>query len=233
MFVRSLRRLPFAPLVALLIVGTLIAGVAPALLPIAQAAATVIIDDPLQGRTSGQLDGPGQFVAGGWRSTGGQIRYETGRLITNGAFEATLSGYTVPTQGREKARPLRCWETPGGYTHHSETGSFWNWRVGSGYEVFKLLASPQGGDPIDGVPARKEARVGDAAVVNDGQPHRYRVEWRHGTVSFFLDDTHLQTWHFPRFAVSACTIGRDNWYGVTQVVLRSTLCALLSPVALA
>ncbi|MBN1541401.1 T9SS type A sorting domain-containing protein [candidate division KSB1 bacterium] len=171
----------------------------------------ILFDDPLNNGTSGELRGAGEFIpGGGWRSTGGNIVYDTGRQLTNGVFEATLRGWTAPAGGVIKSHPLSGWEAIDQYTHYAQTGSFWNWRIGTGYDAFKVLAAP------DSISTRVEARVGSQEAVNDGQPHVYRVEWKEGTVRFIFDDSVLQEWSFDRFSIRSFTVGKDDFYPLTD-----------------
>ncbi|HDQ44273.1 MAG TPA: hypothetical protein ENN17_02075 [bacterium] len=170
-------------------------------------AEVTLVSDTLSGHTTGIQDGTGEFLpGGGWRSTGGKILYDLGYPVINGVFEIHLSGWTAPAQGAEKSHPLSGWEHANAFTHWDQAGSFWNWRIGTGYHPFKVLARP------DTLSPREEARVGDNDRVNDGFPHRYRVDWNSGTVSFYFDDTLLQRWTFDRFALRYFTLGRDDWY---------------------
>lgn len=184
-------------------------------------AENVLIYDPLFGSTVlGVQDGAGEFVVGGgWRSTGGKIVYDAGGPITDGYFEAKMRDWTAPAQGADKSHPLAGWETKDSYGHYLEPGSFWNWRIGTGYEPFKVLAAPQGID------TRQESRVGSSDAVNDGLPHVYRVEWKNGEVKFLFDGQVLNTdclsppppcWTYNRFQVRYFTIGTDDQYVPTN-----------------
>lgn len=200
----------------IVIIGTMLTALPgrPAL-----AAEQLLVSDPLNGRTIGRTIGRGgEFVAGGgWRSSGATIVFDAGQQVTNGFFEATMRGYTVPAQGASKSHPLSCWENNNTFTHGSEPGAYWNWRIGTNYEVFKVLASYQGIDALPNDPfPRKEARVGSPSLVNDGRPHVYRVEWSAGSVSFLIDGTLLKRFDLPRFSVRYCTIGIDRWYPATN-----------------
>ncbi|MFH1378061.1 MAG: DUF4038 domain-containing protein [Planctomycetota bacterium] len=171
---------------------------------------TILVNDPLNGTTIGTADGSGAFTDGGWKSTGGRIIYDAGKQITDGYFEAKMWGWTAPAQGTDKSHPLSGWETEGQYGHYLEDGCFWNWRIGTGYDPFKVLATPVGLD------SRVEARVGSNSAVNDGQKHVYRVEWKSGVVSFWFDGVKLQQWTFDHFTQQYFVIGRDLQYGITN-----------------
>ena len=171
---------------------------------------STLIDDPLSGSTVGTQDGSGAFTDGGWRSTGGRIVYDAGTLIEDGYFEAKMWGWTAPASGADKSHPLSGWQTEGQYGHYLEEGCFWNWRIGTGYNPFKVLASPAGLD------SRVEARVGSNSAVNTGTPHVYRVEWKDGKASFFFDGAKLQEWTFGSFKLRYFVIGRDLQYGITN-----------------
>ncbi|MBN1780191.1 T9SS type A sorting domain-containing protein [bacterium] len=171
----------------------------------------LLLEDTLTDSTIGQSDGPGQFIpGGGWKSTGGKIVYDAGHPVSAGYFEATMRGWTAPAQGIDKAHPLSGWEFENQYTRIDQQGSYFNWRIGTGYYPFKVLAKP------DASGTRQEARVGNVSMVNDGQPHVYRVAWQDGRVTFSLDGIHLISWTFPRFRMRYFTIGRDDWYGITN-----------------
>lgn len=167
----------------------------------------ILINDDLAGSTLGVIDGNGLFTAeNGWHSTGGKIVYDAGAPIQNGYFEISMRGWNAPAQGTNKVHPLSGWENPDAYTHWIQPGSFWNWRIGTGYNPFKVLAAP------DSIPTREEARVGNNAHVNDGESHIYRVEWKNGEVRFLFDDVLLQSWQFDRFVLQYFLIGRDDMY---------------------
>jgi hypothetical protein len=172
---------------------------------------TTLVDDPLDGSTTGaEMDG-GEFLdEGGWRSTGGRIIYDAGRVITDGYFECTMRGFTTPAQGIDKYHPISGWEVEGDYSHHTQPGSFWNWRIGTGYNPFKVLAASQGGG------TRVESRVGNNDAVNRRDLHTYRVEWRDGLVRFLFDGEELQQWTFDRFAMRHFTIGSDDQYDISD-----------------
>lgn len=178
--------------------------------PVATATITVepaIVFDPLRGMTHGRAMGKGEFLpGGGWRSAGGLIVYDAGRPIADGYFEVTMRGLEVPAKGVDKTHPLAGWETKNGFGHYEEKGSFWNWRVGTGYEAFKVLAAPKA------IATRVEERVGSAAAVTDGKPHVYRVSWKGGKLDFFFDGRELRSWTFERFQLQYFTIGHDLQY---------------------
>jgi len=139
---------------------------------------------------------------------------DAGKVITNGYFEARMSGWSAPAQGADKSHPLAGWERQGKYSHHTQPGSFWNWRIGQNYDAFKVLAAPRA------IATREEARVGAAAAVNNGKVHTYRVEWKKGHVSFYFDGQLLKEWRFDRFAIRYFTIGKDDQYPTTNPAPR-------------
>lgn len=159
-----------------------------------------IISDPRRPGLDDVLGGDGG------EAPRGQMKViDMGKITENGWFEAKMDSWTAPAQGADKSHPLAGWEKVG-YGHHKQKGSFWNWRIGKGYQAFKVLAAPQG---IEG---RQEARVGDPGAVNDGRPHVYRVEWSGGNVKFLFDGQVLKTFKFKRFAIRYFTIGKDEQY---------------------
>ncbi len=171
----------------------------------------LLIEDALIDSTLGDSEGPGRFIeGGGWQSSGGKIIYGTGHPIDHGYFEATMRGWTAPAGGKSKAHPLAGWEIRDQYTRVDQQGSYFNWRIGTGYNPFKVLAKPVAGG------TRLESHVGSNSMVNDGQPHVYRVAWQNGRVRFSLDETLLVEWTLPRFVLQYFTIGRDDWYGITD-----------------
>lgn len=178
--------------------------------PVATARFTIepaVVYDPLKGLTLGRPMGKGDFVpGGGWRSAGGLIVFDAGHPITDGYFEVTMKGLEVPAKGVDKTHPLAGWESKNAYGHYMETGSFWNWRVGSGYEAFKVLAASRS------IGTRVEERVGSAAEVNDGKPHVYRVSWKEGRLEFHFDGKELKSWTLDRFQLQYFTIGHDLQY---------------------
>ncbi len=170
-------------------------------------AEVTLVSDSLSGGTIGVLEGTGEFLPeGGWRSTGGKILYDAGYPVTSGLFEIRMSGWTAPAQGVDKSHPLSGWEHADAFNHWDQSGSFWNWRIGTGYNPFKVLARP------DSQSVREEARVGENAKVNAADSHLYCVIWDSGSVAFYLDDDLLQSWTFGRFFLQYFTIGRDDWY---------------------
>ena len=188
-------------------------GAAAALLAGAALADEVLVDDPLDGGSLGvaEGDGGGEFVdGGGWRSGGGRLVYDAGRPLSDGYLEATMRGWTAPAQITDKSHPLNGWESPDAYTHHEQPGSFWNWRIGTGYHPFKVLAASEGGG------TREEARVGDEAAVNAADSHSYRVEWRDGTIRFLFDGGVIQEWAMERMVLRHFTLGTDDLYPPTQ-----------------
>ena len=100
--------------------------------------------------------GQESFVADqGWRSQGGSIVFDAGRVLEDGWFECTMSGWFPPASGADKSHPLSGRENANQFNHYDQLGSFWNWRIGTGYFPFKVLAAPQT------IESRVEARVGD------------------------------------------------------------------------
>jgi hypothetical protein len=95
------------------------------------------------------------------------------------------------------------------YGHYMEQGSFWNWRVGKGYETFKVLAASQA------ISTRVEARVGTQSMVNDGKPHVYRVSWKEGKLEFSVDGTILETFSMSKMQIQYFTVGHDFQYSET------------------
>ena len=178
--------------------------------PVACATFTIepaVVFDPLRAKTNGRLMGKGEFLAaGGWRSAGGLLVYDAGRPLTDGYFEVTMRGLEVPARNVDKTHPLAGWETKNSYGHYEEKGSFWNWRVGTGYEAFKVLAAPKS------IGTRVEERVGTPAAVNDGKPHVYRISWKNGKLDFLFDGKELRSWTFDRFQLQYFTIGHDLQY---------------------
>lgn len=166
-----------------------------------------VVYDPLKGFTLGRPMGKGEFQpGGGWRSSGGMIIYDAGRPITDGYFEVTMRGLEVPGREVDKTHPLAGWESKNGYGHYAEQGSFWNWRIGAGYEAFKVLAASKS------IGTRVEERVGAPALVNDGKPHVYRVSWKGGKLDFLFDGKELRSWTFDRFQLQYFTVGHDLQY---------------------
>ncbi len=174
-------------------------------------AETVLVNDPLNQSTVGVEDGSGVFhTDGGWYSTGGKIVIDAGQLITNGYFECQMRGWTAPAQGVDKSHPLSGWENKDQYGHYLQTGSFWNWRIGTGYNPFKVLAAPQSID------TRVEARVGSNDAVNGADSHTYRVQWNNGNIKFIFDGNEINQWTFNRFAERYFCLGRDDQYGISD-----------------
>ncbi|MBN2105656.1 T9SS type A sorting domain-containing protein [bacterium] len=171
----------------------------------------LIVQDALKDSTTGLLQGAGIFLTkGGWRSAGGKIIFDAGHIIKNGYFEATMRGWTAPAQGVKKSHPLAGWEIKDQYTRMDQQGSYFNWRIGSNYNPFKVLAKPIAGG------ARLEEHIGTNSMVNDGKPDVYRVEWNDARVTFSLDGITLISWQLSRFQLQYFTIGKDDWYELTN-----------------
>ena len=181
------------------------------IVPIILTAQIEILSDPLDGSTIGQQMGNGDFMTGGgWRSQGGKIVYDAGRILESGSFEAVMRGWTAPAQGAEKSHPLSGWEVADLYTHWIQTGCFWNWRIGSRYNPFKVLAASEG--------TRLDTwwEIATNDMINDGLPHLYKVAWASGNVTFYLDSDSLHQFEFNTFRLRYFTIGVDDMYGPTD-----------------
>jgi hypothetical protein len=174
----------------------------------------ILLTDSLYFTTKGTQIGELEFLHdSGIRSFGGQIVYDAGKLLQNGSFEVKMKGWTAPAQGIEKSHPISGWENKDQYTHYSQKGSFWNWRIGEGYEPFKVLAAPMGID------TRQELRVGSLSMVNEKGTdvwHDYKVTWKNGKVDFFLDGVHIGYFKFNRFVSRYFLIGKDSQYGISN-----------------
>ncbi|NQT27469.1 PKD domain-containing protein [candidate division KSB1 bacterium] len=170
----------------------------------------ILISDPLDGSTVGQQAGNGEFVTGGgWRSLGGKIVFDAGQILESGSFEAIMRGWTAPAQGTEKTHILSGWEEADAYTHWIQPGSFWNWRIGSRYSPFKVLAA------YDSITTREDTwwSIATSEMINDGQSHLYKVAWDAGNVTFYLDADSLHMFEFPFYKMRYFTIGVDDMYG--------------------
>ncbi|MFC1848716.1 hypothetical protein ACFL27_00785 [candidate division CSSED10-310 bacterium] len=168
------------------------------------------IDDALDGSTTGTQTGDGVFVdGGGWYSTGGRILYTASSQITRGYFEAKMRGWTAPARNCDKSHPISGWEYPVIDIHY-QPGSFWNWRIGSNYNPFKIFAASQA------LKTREDAEVGSNAAVNAKDEHLYRVEWRDGVVKFIFDGQLLYTFNLSRHVLQFFSIGRCDFYCVTD-----------------
>ena len=74
-------------------------------------------------------------------------------------------GWRPPAGGIDKSHPLSGWENADQFGHYEQQGAFWNWRIGTGYHPFKVLAAPQT------LETRVEARVGDEDELPNEDPH--------------------------------------------------------------
>lgn len=172
----------------------------------------VVIDEALNGKTAGRIEGAGEFVAGGgWRTQGGLLIFDAGRAIEEGYFEATVSGMTFPSWGADKSSMFSGWEG-NSFDPGKEQGSFWHWRTGS-QDVLKALAAP------DGPGTRRERGFGPDIYrrLNDGQPHRFRVAWQNGRVEFAVDGEVLHAFQFPRMSLRYFTIGKERGGAGAQI----------------
>lgn len=174
----------------------------------------VLLVDSLIFSTRGTVNENIEFIKeGGIRSLGGKIIFDAGKNIQNGSFEVKMKGWTAPASGIDKYHPISGWENKDQYTHYAQNGSFWNWRIGEGYEPFKVLAAPLG------INTRAESRVGSLAMINaEGVDkwHTYKVTWRKGKVEFLLDNKLIGGFTFNRFVNRYFLIGKDNQYDISN-----------------
>lgn len=170
-----------------------------------------LVHDRLSGKTKGEIRGDVEFLKdGGIRSRGGYIVFDAGKELTSGYFEAKISHWTAPAQNIAKSHPLSGWQNKDQYTHNVQRGAFWNWRIGTGYKPFKVLASPRG------IEQREEKRCGEIEKVNWKltEKHLYRVEWQNGNVRFLFDGKEISAFKFESFTLRYFTAGKDEWYGI-------------------
>lgn len=177
----------------------------------AHAAEHPLIDDALNGRTKGDVEGKGEFVSsGGWRSQGGRILFDAGRAVEDGYLEISAEGLAAKALSPDKSHLLSGWESPT-YNQDLEMGAYWNWRTGTGYAPFKVLASYRGPDLRE----EKSTPVADSELRARAM-HVFRVSWSGGRIEYRLDGALLHAWNFPRMSVRYFAIGSDRKYPAVQ-----------------
>ena len=201
------------------LVGTARTCIAIGLLLAPNAGAKVLIDDPLSGKTLGQLDGKGKFTSEGWETTGGKIIYYTDKPLASGAFEVEIKGFkTVPRMDKqpskiEKAHIVGFSE--GKSIKRKGEGNYIYIRVGH-YEAYKLAVS----SPVEDE-HRRESRRGTAIRDADKWIH-YRIVWDPKTgVDFLIDGKkiHTQDNRFPE--LEAFAIGNAGYKHVPGATYRN------------
>lgn len=177
---------------------------------------TALLCDVLDGSTSGARDG-GSFSGGGFRAPG-QIVWDLGRHLTEGAFQVELLDWdpssSSPQHRHDKQHILNLYESSHGAAHSADSDGtgFFNVRTGVVYnELFKFLSSTRGFDE------REESRLSPPnGQVDPGQPHTVRVEWSGATISVFLDGQRLRTHQHGRsLRLRYVFLGTDNSPGDT------------------
>ena len=200
------------------------------------AAAQVVLDDPLNGSTSGSQSG-GQFVSGGGWQAGQQIQWDLGKVLTEGALSVQVTNWNPNSDSAQhqfdKQHIINMYEAAHGSPHQSDAdvpkGAFWNIRTGASYDnLFKFLSSTAGFDPPPA--GRDETRVmKPLGFIDPSQTYTIEVKWSlNGDVSTYLDGQPLVTHdHGTPLRLRYVFIGTDNappgTYGPQKDVIYKNL----------
>jgi hypothetical protein len=177
--------------------------------------ADVFLDDPLNGGTSGTMDG-GEFVPGGGWKAPRQIKWDLGTYLTEGVFTVQLTNWdpsaASPQHRYDKQHILAMYEAAHGSPHKSDTDSpktgWWVVRTGANYNsLFKFKSSTYGWDEAD--ETRNSPPHGP---IDPAKTYTIKVEWKPGgKVTIFLDGEALCSHQHPRpLRLRHVFIGTDN-----------------------
>ena len=168
----------------------------------------LVVDDPLTGgTTTGVRDnGPGQFVAGGWRVTGASdnIRYTPEIPIEAGAIEFDVTGL--------------CFDDTREQNHRGQILSMYDASFGDPRHVyapdvrlnpFKFVLQRNGRDEeayfanhlklimnTDGVNQFEDYSSVGPFPWDESKTYRMRLEWKDGLIRFFIDGRDTDRWPF-------------------------------------
>ncbi len=198
--------------------------------------AQIVLDDPLNGSTSGTQSG-GQFVSGGGWQAGQQIKWDLGKVLTEGGLSVQVTNWNPnsdsPQHQFDKQHIINMYESAHGSPHQSDTdvpkAAFWNIRTGATYDnLFKFLSSTAGFDPPPA--GRDETRVmKPLGFIDPAQTYTIEVKWDlAGDVTAYLDGQALVTHnHGTPLRLRYVFIGTDNapagTYGPQKDVIYKNL----------
>jgi hypothetical protein len=202
----------------------------------ASAWAADVLDDPLNGSTTGQQTG-GTFVSGGGWQAGQQIAWDVGSELTEGGMSVEVTNWNPnsdsPQHQFDKQHIINMYQAAHGSPHASDADSpktdFFNVRTGAGYDnLFKFLSSTSGFDPPP--TGRDETRVKKPlGFIDPAKTYTIRVEWTStGDITAFLDSETLVTHsHGTPFRLRYVFVGTDNappgTYGPQKDVIYKNL----------
>lgn len=191
----------------------LLLSLALALLPMTALSQT-LLQDPLDGSTSGQQDG-GAFVPGGWQAPH-QIAWDLGATVVAGGLTVTVTNWNPnddsPQHVHDKQHIINLYEAPHGSPHKSDDDapktSFINVRTGASYDnCFKILSS------TGGFAERIETRVKKpyGTFTAEGT-YTIGLAWTlAGDVTVSIDGVPQETHHHGKpLALRHVFIGTDN-----------------------
>ncbi|GMV42468.1 MAG: hypothetical protein AMXMBFR64_41840 [Myxococcales bacterium] len=184
-----------------------------ALLPMTALSQT-LLQDPLDGSTSGQQDG-GAFVPGGWQAPH-QVVWDLGATVVAGGMTVTVTNWNPnedsPQHVHDKQHIINLYEAPHGSPHKSDDDapktSFINVRTGASYDnCFKILSS------TGGFAERIETRVKKpyGTFTAEGT-YTIGLAWTlAGDVTVSIDGVPQETHHHGKpLALRHVFIGTDN-----------------------
>jgi len=195
-------------------------------------AVEILVDDPLNGATSGTEQGDGVFVSDGWHSSGGCIMYPLGEEIDAGYIRVTMRGFQAPL-----LPPWWDWsEWEAGNLEKPEIHLFnggddiwqckFKWRFGPTYDPFKLLYRGPNMETKIGHRPPSPFNVTLRDMINNSDENVYEFEWEDNNIWFRLDGQLVHSYTFDEgdsFVLSEVRIGTDcvgPWFHEDVVFTR-------------
>jgi len=159
-------------------------------------AADYVLEDPLDGSSTGNVNG-GQFVDGGWKAPQ-QIWWELPEAISAGGMSVEVTNWNPnedsPQHKHDKQHIINMYEAAHGSPHSADGDSpqtdFFNLRTGSTYDNhFKFLSS------TGGFTERIETRIKcPTPCIDPAFTYEIKVEWNaEGKITVFRDTAPLMT----------------------------------------
>jgi len=182
----------------------------------AEALAAIVLQDSLDGATSGTQTG-GTFTGGGWQA-GQQIEWDLGTAVQDGGLSIELTNWNPdadsPQHQHVKQHILNLYQAAHGSPHQSDDSDpqtgFINVRTGANYDnFFKFLTSPAG------FTERIENRLQrEPGFIDPQATYEVKITWEPGgDVAVFLDGNELITHqHGKPLSLRYVFIGTDNAY---------------------
>jgi hypothetical protein len=194
----------------------------------ARGAPLTLVNDPLNGSTTGIQQGGSWAAGGGWQAAAGDVRitYDLGAAYGAGTFEVDVRNYDPCNQpNNEKCHILSMWQNEKRRQDSHDAGEgHWIFRTGTGYNppLNPSLCSPPPADCCEyklltrpTVPATQdghEARIDTGFIWNLATTYHYTITWEaNGRVRLWKDSTLLydHTHGQPLF-VRYLLVGRDE-----------------------